>query len=126
MKKTSNGFTLIEVLVALSIFAVAVASLSGALQNSVRNADYIKEKTIAHWIANNKMVEMQAADNFPPIADRTEKVEFAGRQWVVRTKVEKANTAMPVRIAEVSVGVNVDGEVNYYSIINGIFSDTKS
>jgi general secretion pathway protein I len=122
---TSKGFTLIEVLIALAIFAVAVASLSGAMQNNVRNAGYLKDKTIANWIANNKMVELHAAGNYPALADRSDKLEYAGREWVVNTKVQKAQTKMAVRIVNVSAGVERDGDVNYYATITGLFSDTK-
>ncbi len=125
MKTTSNGFTLIEVLVALAIFAVAVASLSGAIQNNVNNANYLKDKTIANWIANNKMVELHAANNYPALADRTDKIEYAGREWVVNTKIQKAQTKMAIRIVEVAVGVENDDDTNYYATLTGLVSDTK-
>lgn len=125
MKNTAiEGFTLIEVLVALAIFAVAVASLSGAMQNNVKNASYLQEKTLAHWIASNKMVELSAMGGYPPLADRTDKVEFAGQEWVVRTHIQKAQTQLPIRIGEVSVGKEGEEGVNYFSTLSGLFSDT--
>lgn len=127
IKTTGNaaGFTLIEVMVALAIFSVAVAGLSSAMHNNVRNANYLKDKTIASWIANNKMVEIQAANNYPPLQDRTDKIEYAGTEWIVNTKVQKAQTKMAVRIVDVSVGVERDGEPNYFAGITGLVSDTK-
>ena len=86
-KTESTGFTLIEVMIALAIFAVAVASLSTAMHGNVRNANYLKEKTIANWIANNKLVEIHAANTYPPLQDRSDKIEYAGTEWVVNTKV---------------------------------------
>ena len=125
-KSKSVGFTLIEVMIALAIFAVAVASLSTAMHGNVRNADYLKEKTIANWIANNKLVEIHAANTYPPLQDRSDKIEYAGAEWVVTTKVQKAQTKMPIRIVEVSVGrENSDDEVDYFSTITAIVSDTK-
>ena len=121
-----TGFTLIEVMVALAIFAVAMASLSGALQNSATNATYIQEKTVAHWIASNALVDLQAPGNFPGLADRTDKVEFAGQEWVVRTKIEKSGAQqLPVRVAEISVGLEQGREVNYFATLNGVFADTN-
>jgi len=128
MKKQRNklaGFTLIEVMVALVIFAVGVASLSTALQGNIRNANYLKEKTIANWIANNKLVEIYAAGNYPALENRIDKIEFAGTEWVVNTKVQKAQTKMPVRIVDISVGVDGDKEPNYFATITGVVSDTK-
>lgn len=123
--KSASGFTLIEVLVALAIFAVAVASLSAAMQNNVKNANYLKDKTLAHWIATNKMVELTATGDYPALADRTDKVEFAGQQWVVNTKIQKAQTKMAIRIGEVSVGRETDGEPNYFATLTGLFSEAK-
>lgn len=122
----STGFTLIEVMVALAIFAVAVAGLSSAMHNNVRNAGYLKDKTVANWIANNKMVEINAAGDYPPLQDRSDKIEYAGAEWVVNTKIQKAQTKMAIRIVEVSVGMESDGEPNYFATITGLVSDTKS
>lgn len=124
--RSAAGFTLIEVMVALAIFAVAVAGLSSAMHNNVRNANYLKEKTVANWIANNKMVEIHAAGDYPPLQDRSDKIEYAGTQWVVNTKIQKAQTKMAIRIIEVSVGMESDGEPNYFATITGLVSDTKS
>jgi len=122
-----RGFTLIEVMVALAIFAVAVAGLSSAMHNNVRNANYLKEKTVANWIANNKMVEIHAAGDYPPLQDRSDKIEYAGAQWVVNTKIQKTrNENMAIRLIEVSVGMENDGEPNYFATITGLVSDTKS
>ena len=88
-----------------------MASLSAAMQNNVKNANYLKDKTIAHWIASNKMVELAAAGDYPAIADRTDKIEYAGQEWVVNTKIQKAQTKMAIRIGEVSVGTMLGDEV---------------
>ena len=125
--RRATGFTLIEVMVALAIFAVAVAGLSSAMHNNVRNANYLKEKTVANWIANNKMVEIHAAGDYPPLQDRSDKIEYAGAQWVVNTKIQKTrNENMAIRLIEVSVGMENDGEPNYFATITGLVSDTKS
>lgn len=110
---------------ALAIFSVAVAGLSSAMHGNVRNAGYLKDKTIANWIANNKMVELHAAGAYPPLQDRTDKLEYAGTEWVVNTKVQKAQTKMAIRIVEVSVGQESEGETNYFATLTGLISDTK-
>lgn len=45
------GFTLIEVLLALSIIAIALTALLKSISQNVQNAQRIKEKTISHWVA---------------------------------------------------------------------------
>ena len=123
--KTASGFTLIEVLVALAIFAVAVASLSGAIQNNVQNANYLKNKTIANWIASNRMVELRQTKKYPPLMDRTDKVEYAGREWVINTKVLKQPTDFAIRRVEISAGIEDDDEPNYFATVIGLVADIK-
>lgn len=112
---------------ALAIFAVAVASLSGAIQNNVKNATYLKNKTIAHWIASNKMVELHQTGKFPPITDRIDKIEYAGREWVVNTKITKQATKLPVRGVEISAGIEDenDDEPNYFATVFGLVAELQ-
>ncbi len=125
MKKIASGFTLIEVLVALAIFAVAVASLSGAIQNNVKNATYLKNKTVAHWIASNKMVELLQTGKYPPLTDRVDKVEYAGREWVVNTQVKKQG-AEYARGVFISAGIQgEEDDPNYFATVFTIVTSLK-
>ena len=47
----AHGFTLIEVLLALSVIAIALTALLKATAQNIQNTHRIKEKTISHWIA---------------------------------------------------------------------------
>ena len=63
------GFTLIEVLVALAIVAVALAAgikAAGALGN---NAQRLADVSAAQWCADNQLVNLKLARQFPSIGD---------------------------------------------------------
>jgi general secretion pathway protein I len=84
----ARGFTLLEVLVALAIFALVAASVLTASARSVRTASQLEDKTLAMWVADNRLVELQLADT-PPADGRDEgQVEFAGRRWVWQSEIE--------------------------------------
>jgi general secretion pathway protein I len=53
----NRGFTLIEVMVALMVIAIALPALLGALYRQVDGSAYLREKSIAQWVASNKLTE---------------------------------------------------------------------
>lgn len=86
--KGARGFTLLEVLVALAIFALVAASVLTASARSVRTASQLEDKTLAMWVADNRLAELQLADT--PLADGRDQgqVEFAGRRWGWQSEIQ--------------------------------------
>ena len=54
-----RGFTLIEVMVALTILAVAFTAGYRALGQSTNNVDLLKKRALAQWVAQNQLAVMQ-------------------------------------------------------------------
>ena len=123
MMNNSKGFTLIEVLVALAIFALSITALSGTFHSNIHNANRLKEKTLAFWIAENTMVELKAKafgqDKYPPTNTRTDKAEYAGREWVIETAVTKAPGPFNMLRIDISVGVETDDKPSYLTTLSG-------
>lgn len=63
MMKKIRGFTLIEVMVALMVVALALPALLGALYRQVDGTSHLRDKSMAQFIASNKLAEtrIQAA-----------------------------------------------------------------
>lgn len=57
---TRSGFTLLEVLVALAILAVALGALVKAGSEHTRNTYYLQERTLAHWVGQNLVARYEA------------------------------------------------------------------
>lgn len=55
----SKGFTLVEVMVALIVVAVALPALLSQVMTMMDGTGAVREKTIAHWVAQNEYVRMQ-------------------------------------------------------------------
>lgn len=86
--KAQRGFTLLEVLVALAIFAVVAASVLATSTRSLQNAARLEDKTLAMWIADNRLAEMQLAAT-PPSEGRDQgELDFAGRRWEWQSQVD--------------------------------------
>jgi len=86
--RRAHGFTLLEVLVALAIFALVAASVLTASARSVRTAAQLEEKTLAMWVADNRMSELQLADAPPSDGRDQGQVVFAGRNWLWQSEIE--------------------------------------
>ena len=77
----ARGFTLIEVLVALAIFAVVAASVLTASARSLQIASRLEDKTLAMWIADNRLTELQLRETPPGDGRDQGELDFAGRRW---------------------------------------------
>jgi len=66
MRRERRGFTLLEVLVATTIMAVAVGTLLSALTTSLNNAARVGDSDRAAMLAKNKLDELLAEPSLPP------------------------------------------------------------
>jgi general secretion pathway protein I len=98
----ARGFTLIEVLAALVIVALGMLGVIQAVTQTVRNGTYLREKTLAHWIAMNVITERRLVNEPPPIGESSEDVEFANQRWRWTLKVTQTQVAS-LRRMDVSV-----------------------
>lgn len=80
-----KGMTLIEVLVALVIIAVALSAAIRSVNAGVANTDYLKQKSFAHWVAMNSVAEQQVI-LFKGAKNEWAETKLAGRSWHVNTK----------------------------------------
>ncbi len=80
-RRSERGFTLLEVLVALAVLAVALSAAVKAAGQNAANATYLRDKTLAQWVAMNKLTELQVAREWPSPGERTGHAEMAGREW---------------------------------------------
>jgi general secretion pathway protein I len=75
------GFTLVEVMVALAIVAFGLTALFSVTTHSVRASSYLREKTLAQWIALNRITEARLEGQPPADDDMSGEVDFAGETW---------------------------------------------
>lgn len=110
MKVKNSGFTLLEVMIAVTVFAVVAATLSKTTSQSVGNILYLEEKTLAGFVAENAMNKIRLSGKVPDIGSSNDVVDMAQREWRVNTKVEA--TRFP-KVVKISVSVAKAEEKDY-------------
>ncbi|MEP7327679.1 MAG: type II secretion system minor pseudopilin GspI [Betaproteobacteria bacterium] len=78
----SRGFTLVEILVALAIVAVALAAGMRALAQSADSASALKARTLALWVAQNRLAAAQLATPWPALGIADGDAAQAGTNFV--------------------------------------------
>lgn len=89
MRNWQTGFTLIEVMVALSIVALSLTAIAASMNQMIDAANTMRERTYASWIAQNKIVEMRLANVEPEVSSSSGEVDYANSTWEWRTVVSE-------------------------------------
>ena len=108
--RQSAGFTLLEILVALTIFAVTFAVLIKVMSGSLNHTSALEERVVAQWIAQNAMAEIRIDNNFEALSSDEKDVEMAGRSWSVQIEINPtpSNDIKEINIRVFRAGDNVN------------------
>lgn len=120
-----RGFTLIEIMVALIIFAVLSVTLLVRLGDSIRSEQYLESKTLASLIAENVLADMRIKEEWSNVRNDNKTVKMFGKSWVVKTTV--SDTAEE-NLRRVTVQVRADegrssSDIYVYSLTSFIGRD---
>ena len=106
----SSGFTLVEVMVALAIVAIAVPALLFALFQQLDGTEYLRDRSIASWIATDRMSELRlvvAKQGAVPKGELLGETRLAERDWY--WWIEQQATEIPGFI-RVDIKVSLEAE----------------
>ncbi|RKZ47113.1 MAG: type II secretion system protein GspI [Candidatus Parabeggiatoa sp. nov. 3] len=84
-----QGFTLLEVLVALAVLAIALSAAIKTTTENAENARYLRDKTLAHWVAMNVLTQIQVRGEWPAIGKKEGTAMMAEREWYWIIKVSQ-------------------------------------
>lgn len=79
--RRAAGFTLIEIVVAVAVLAFAMGAVISAMARYAQNSAYIREKTIALWVAHNKLTELALEPVLPDLGKSDGDAEMGGVKW---------------------------------------------
>ncbi|MEQ1582296.1 MAG: type II secretion system minor pseudopilin GspI [Steroidobacteraceae bacterium] len=118
-----RGFTLIEVLAALVIVSLGMLGVIQAVSQTASNSVYLRDKTLAHWIAMNRLTEVRLAQAAPAIAKTSDELDYAGRRW--RWSLDVQETAVEsMRRVDVRVSLAESGDDgSALAMLTGFYGD---
>lgn len=124
-----RGFTLVEVMVALAVVAIAVPALLVALYQQIDNTGYLRDRTLAQMVASNKLAEMRlviAATRDLKKEKADGNLEFADREWFWRSEIEPTEVARFFRL-EVRVTDKEDEKAEpLYTLVAFMSADVQT
>ncbi len=80
-RRGERGFTLLEIVVALGIVAVALGAAMKGIGSHIGTAAQLKEMTLARWVGLNQIATMQLSGDWPSPRTYSGTVTMAGREW---------------------------------------------
>lgn len=80
--KRQQGFTILELLIALAIFAMAGVSVMQAANNHIRTLTMIEDITLAGFVAENELQLAKLDPKWPPELRREGEAEMGQKHWL--------------------------------------------
>jgi general secretion pathway protein I len=96
--RRARGFTLVEVLVALVVVALGLTALMVAVNGTARTSGFLRDKSLAQWIALNRLSEVRL--NVAKFGQNTDtgELDFGSRKWHYDTRYFDTSIASMKRV----------------------------
>ncbi|WP_396586495.1 type II secretion system minor pseudopilin GspI [Bermanella sp. R86510] len=102
------GFTLLEVMVAITVFALVASTLSQSSAITVDNQIHLERKMLASWIAENE-INLSRSLPYADIQSDSSEITYAERKWIVTKQVNEQKQfpgiPLPLEIKKMIVSV---------------------
>jgi general secretion pathway protein I len=109
--RRERGFTLLEVLVAVAVLALALTAIISGGSNAARAAALMRDKTLALWVAHNRLTEIDLQPTWPQPGTSSDDVSMGGEDWTWHAQV--VGTQDPT-LRRIDIRVNKRGDSRDY------------
>ena len=121
MKNKNTGFTLLEVMVALFVVAIALGGAIKVMGTAAQNSSRLSDRTFAQWVALNQIASLKITKEWPDFDEVKGESEMASRKWKWTQKTIKTEDENVKRV-EVSVTLADDKKGNPFATVIGFLA----
>jgi general secretion pathway protein I len=118
-----HGFTLLEVLVALVIVSVALGAIIVNGGSAAGAAGSLREKSLALWVAHNRLTEIDLAPVWPKTGKSNDDVSMGGIDWTWNVTVQ---TTSDPTLRRIDIDVQKKNQPNggHFAYLSGFIANT--
>jgi general secretion pathway protein I len=80
-RRRCSGFTLLEVLVAMTVLALTLGAIIKAAGDYTANQAHLRDRTLATWVARNVLAGQQLENAWPRVGELKGTTEMGEREW---------------------------------------------
>jgi len=110
MPRAEAGFTLLEVVFALAIAVLGIAAVAGATGGAAEVADATRERTLAVWVAGNRLSELRIVRAWPTPGSYDLVRSMGGRTWHL-TETVSTTSSEDLRRVDITVYTDAAREI---------------
>lgn len=120
-RRGARGFTLIEVMTAVVILAMALAAIIAGFANQANLSAELRDRTLAMMVARNRLAEFTLAEHFPDTGRSDGTRVFADNDWSWNSEV--SDTEDPA-LRRIDIRVRREGDERALATISGFVAET--
>jgi len=106
--RAAGGFTLVEILVALLVLAIALTAVARGLGAAIDTTAELRERTLARWVAEDRLAALELGREWPALDVKEGNADMGGRafRWRQETGVTPVARMRRVEVSVFQPGID--------------------